>query len=136
MAPPVAVRKGPADAPRGSRLLASIIDSACAIAVYLTTLFAGGLFLMLLGLSALAALQVSFLSESGQTIGKKMMAVKIVRFDTGENGGFMINVLLRGIVNGALGLIPFYALIDVLFIFRRDRRCLHDLIAGTKVVVV
>jgi uncharacterized RDD family membrane protein YckC len=27
-------------------------------------------------------------------------------------------------------------LIDIALIFRRDRRCLHDLIAGTKVVAV
>jgi len=33
----------------------------------------------------------------------------------------------------ALWLLP---LLDVLFIFRDDRRCLHDLLAGTKVVMV
>ena len=36
--------------------------------------------------------------------------------------------------------IPFaggiFSLIDCLFIFREDRRCIHDLIAGTKVVDV
>jgi uncharacterized RDD family membrane protein YckC len=26
------------------------------------------------------------------------------------------------------------AVVDVLFVFRRDRRCLHDLVAGTRVV--
>jgi uncharacterized RDD family membrane protein YckC len=28
----------------------------------------------------------------------------------------------------------FYSIADVLFIFGKDRRCLHDLLAGTRVV--
>ena len=32
-----------------------------------------------------------------------------------------------------LALIPF---VDALFIFRQDRRCLHDLLAGTRVIDV
>ena len=56
--------------------------------------------------------------------------------DTGENGGFVPNVLLRFIVNGLLWIIPLYGLVDILFIFRGDRRCIHDMIAGTQVVEV
>jgi len=37
-------------------------------------------------------------------------------------------------VNGLLGLIPLYGLVDILFIFRSDRRCIHDMIAGTQIV--
>jgi uncharacterized RDD family membrane protein YckC len=47
---------------------------------------------------------------------------------------------LRIIVNGIPGALPcigpFYSLADILCIFREDRRCLHDHIAGTKVVQV
>jgi uncharacterized RDD family membrane protein YckC len=32
--------------------------------------------------------------------------------------------------------VPALTSIDALFIFRRDRRCLHDLVAGTKVIAV
>ncbi|MEA2700447.1 MAG: hypothetical protein QOI66_4718, partial [Myxococcales bacterium] len=48
--------------------------------------------------------------------------------------------LLRGVVNGIISAIPYlgglYALVDALFIFRDDRRCIHDLIAGTRVIAV
>ena len=60
--------------------------------------------------------------------------IRIVKVDTGENGGFVTNVLVRTILNGLIGIIPLYGLIDILFIFRGDKRCIHDLIAGTKVV--
>ena len=57
-----------------------------------------------------------------------------MKINTGENGGFVRNVLLRLIANGMIGSIPFYGLVDILFIFRSDRRCIHDLIARTQVV--
>jgi uncharacterized RDD family membrane protein YckC len=41
---------------------------------------------------------------------------------------------MRAWVNFLLGVIPFYWLVDVLFIFRDDQRCIHDLIASTRVV--
>lgn len=86
------------------------------------------------GMLAIAVIQIVMLTKSGQTIGKKGMSVKIVMHDTGKNGGFVPNVLLRGFVNGLLSVIPFYKLIDMLFIFREDKRCVHDLIANTSVI--
>ena len=79
--------------------------------------------------------QFWMLATQGQTIGKKLMNLRIVKIDTGLNGGFVPNVLLRAIVGqGLLGVIPFYGLVDALFIFRDDRRCIHDMVAGTTVV--
>ncbi|MCK5125331.1 MAG: RDD family protein [candidate division Zixibacteria bacterium] len=136
MAPPQLERMSSPDAPRGTRLAAALIDSACGIVVYLFTIF---LFnepmLMILGLAALAAYQVYLLSTNGQTIGKQVMNIRIVKIDTEENGGFVTNVLVRGILNGIIGFIPFYGLADILFIYREDQRCIHDHIAGTKVVM-
>ena len=80
--------------------------------------------------------QMVLLIKDGQTLGKKALRIRIVKMDTGENGGFVPNVLLRLIVNGLLGIIPLYGLVDILFIFRGDRRCIHDMIAGTQVVEV
>ena len=67
-------------------------------------------------------------------MGKKALGIRIVKMNTGKNCGFVPNVLLRLIVNGLIGISPFYGLVDILFIFRSDRRCIHDLIAGTQVV--
>ena len=80
--------------------------------------------------------QMVLLIKDGQTLGKKALRIRIVKMDTGENGGFVPNVLLRLIVNGLLGIIPLYSLVDILFIFRGDRPCIHDMIAGTQVVEV
>ena len=41
---------------------------------------------------------------------------------------------MRYIVNSLLGNIPFYTVLDVLLIFGNERRCIHDHLAGTKVV--
>ncbi len=79
--------------------------------------------------------QMVLLTKDGQTLGKKALGIRIVKMNTGLNGGFVPNVLLRLIVNVLLWVIPMYILVDILFIFRSDRRCIHDLIAGTQVVI-
>jgi len=92
--------------------------------------------LAFLGMLAFIAYQVYLLTTAGQTIGKRAMNIKIVKCDTGENGGFITNALLREIVNSIIAIVPFYSLVDILFIFRDDQRCIHDFIAGTQVVIV
>lgn len=86
---------------------------------------------------AVSAYQFVLLSKRGQTVGKRAMNIRIVKLD-GSRPGFLHAVLLRIIVNGLPGAIPhvgrLFALIDILFIFRADRRCIHDIIAGTRVV--
>ena len=119
---------------RGTRLGASIIDAL----IYLIPYFFFLRLSPILGAIAIGAIfvyQMYLLSKDGQTLGKKVLRIRIVKINTGLNGGFVANVLLRVIFNGVLGLIPFYSLVDVLFIFRSDRRCIHDFIAGTQVVV-
>jgi uncharacterized RDD family membrane protein YckC len=90
------------------------------------------------GFALLLAIQIYLLVTRGQTIGKKFLGIKIVNFDDEANPGFVKIFLLRMFVNGLISAVPFlgffYSLADILFIFREDKRCLHDLIAGTKVV--
>lgn len=125
----------PTLASRGSRLAAALIDNAAFMVVYLVSLFVlNEPAIFLLGLGLLAAYQIYLLTTQGQSLGKMVMKIRIIKCDTHANGGFVTNVLLRGVLNGIICLVPFYALVDIFFIFRDDRRCIHDLIAGTQVV--
>jgi uncharacterized RDD family membrane protein YckC len=76
---------------------------------------------------------VKFLGENGQSIGKKACKIKILRKDGSEVSISRV-IIARNLMNGLLGLIPFYALIDALFILGNKRRCVHDYIADTIVV--
>jgi uncharacterized RDD family membrane protein YckC len=97
-----------------------------------------------IGFLGMQACQVILLSTYGQTVGKLLMRIRIVSKPTGEPVGFMRAVLLRAIVPGTLfgftdwliSPIAFGVLliVNIVFIFGPDRRCLHDYIAGTKVV--
>lgn len=99
--------------------------------------------LLLLGLAALGVTQLYLLAARGQTLGKRWMGIRIAKADSGANGGLTANILLRAVapvlVSGGVqllskGLGGLFGLADILCIFRDDRRCLHDLIAGTVVV--
>jgi uncharacterized RDD family membrane protein YckC/predicted RNA-binding Zn-ribbon protein involved in translation (DUF1610 family) len=97
----------------------------------------GGLAL-LIGICALGITQLVLLSSQGQTIGKKLASVRIVMLDDGSNPGFLRAVMMRGFIPGVISAIPYigfiFSIVDILFIFTEDRRCLHDHIAGTIVV--
>ncbi|EOQ90500.1 RDD family protein [Leptospira yanagawae serovar Saopaulo str. Sao Paulo = ATCC 700523] len=80
-----------------------------------------------------------FLEKEGQTIGKKMMKIKIVD----ESGAMMSTdrlIMLRQIVPALLFHIPILGLIfflfDAILIFSNRRQCFHDRIAKTIVVNV
>ncbi len=93
---------------------------------------------LLLGIALCAVVQIWMLAGRGQTVGKRLLGIRIVRVQGDANPGFVHAVLLRSVVPVLLRAIPVFGvvfwLIDVGFIFRDDQRCLHDLIAGTKVV--
>lgn len=89
--------------------------------------------------AGLGILNMLMLAMRGQTLGKWLVGVRIVRFQTGANPGFISAVVLRHFIMAALGSIQYVGLgllvFDIGCIFREDRRCLHDLIADTMVVV-
>ncbi len=90
-----------------------------------------------LGFIGFLLLNGYFLKTNGQTVGKKLSGIRIADLD-GKVPDFAKVVLLRYLPVSLVATIPlvggYLTVIDVLFIFRSDRRCLHDLIAGTKVV--
>jgi uncharacterized RDD family membrane protein YckC len=102
-------------------------------------LFFVGLIIAGVGSLALNIYQWVLISQSGQSIGKRLMRVRIVKLETQQPPGFVYGVLLRLWVNGLLSGLPcgiglVYTLVDLLFIFREDRRCVHDHLAQTVVI--
>lgn len=76
----------------------------------------------------------SWLAKYGQSVGKRMLNMRVV-MSNGEPATMGRLVGMRLFVGrGILGIIPFYGLVDALFIFRDDRRCVHDHVADTIVV--
>ncbi|MHB1082283.1 MAG: RDD family protein [Prosthecobacter sp.] len=105
---------------------------------------AGGMKLPLASLVFDTALIVNvvLLTLRGQTIGKLCLGIQVVRYPEGTRAGFIKALLMRSVLFtilvftsfvyfGAVGLVLLMA--DSLMIFRKDRRCLHDLVADTQV---
>ncbi len=94
--------------------------------------------LSLVSLIGYLVLHGYLLHKYGQTIGKRLLGIRIVSVFDGQIvslgkvfGARYVPIQLAGIIPVIGNILP---LVDVLFIFREDRRCLHDFIAGTKVV--
>jgi uncharacterized RDD family membrane protein YckC len=93
------------------------------------------------GLFGACLLQSLLIAARGQNLGKLLVGARVVRLD-GAPAGFVRGVLLRFalpvsllfLLNVAFPLGFLFLIVDYCFIFRADRRCLHDLIAGTRVV--
>jgi uncharacterized RDD family membrane protein YckC len=102
-------------------------------------------FVFLLCCIPVLAYQWYLMSTTGQSLGKRWTKIKIVKKD-GRPVNFVSAVLLRswvptivGWMFMGVGLKAFsnlYGLVDALAIFSAQRRTLHDLIAGTKVVTL
>jgi uncharacterized RDD family membrane protein YckC len=137
-------------ASRGARLAASLIDGLAMLVILLpafAVMFVGAAneslssaALLFAGISGIAILvfaiyQIRLLVQQGQSLGKKAMNIRIVNYADGGHPSAGRLLGLRYVVNSALAqFIPLYGLIDVLLIFGSERRCIHDYLAGTKVV--
>jgi uncharacterized RDD family membrane protein YckC len=97
-----------------------------------------GFVITVLALLAWCGITAWLVATNGQTIGKRLVGIKVVRTD-GSPASFARIFLLRNVVNFLPTLLPYIGLlyqllIDPIFIFQDSRRCLHDMIADTTVV--
>jgi uncharacterized RDD family membrane protein YckC len=155
----------------GSRLIATVVDGALgALSAGLPGILAWAIFVAAPG-SSTGVLVVPFpalgffsywawqfvrLAKTGQTIGKSLEGIQVVRAD-GSPAGFLRGVFLRSMTlplaalvtdgattalddwpglaaMGIAGLVGLAVALDPWLILLPDRRALHDYIAGTRVI--
>lgn len=138
-------------ASRGKRLLAVIVDAIIVSVITVPLYFVFGIWsslangsfvtLLIAGLLSFGvwvAINYVPLEKTGQTIGKKLLGIQIVGVDSRQILPALDIILKRMLPITIAANIPFIGriagLVDALMIFRADRRCGHDLIAGTIVV--
>jgi uncharacterized RDD family membrane protein YckC len=135
---------------RGIRLGAAILDAVIPIVLVYLPLVFGGLYrvntqgvpdisviaviLAMAGFLIWIVFTIIYVARNGQTIAKKWLGIKVVRSD-GSKASLGRIFWLRNVVNGLIGIIPFYYFIDSLVIFGEAQQCVHDKIADTIVVV-
>lgn len=155
-------KKGAPDADLGKRFLGALADGFCGIVAIgpgygmiissaalqdvngnqqeLPAMALFGLLAVGIGMIVLFATQIYLITTRSQSIGKWLVGTQIVDNDTGQPAGFVKAGLIRAFLNGVIGAVPcvggIYSLVDILFIFGQDRRCIHDLLANTRVVEI
>lgn len=120
----------------GFLVVASGLAQESALLGVIVSAVAGGV----IGIGVFLALHGYLLAKNGQTIGKMVMKTKIVSEGTGQQLPFAELILKRYVPLWAATMIPYLGsligLVDALMIFRENRHCLHDDIAGTKVISI
>lgn len=134
---------------RADRLFAVIIDGIIALFYIVPFMFYIGidqmedpsfkytLGLMAYGIVLYVLVHGYFLDKFGQTIGKNIMRIRIENLD-GTKASISTIILKRSLPMHLLSIVPVIGqglagFVDPLFIFGKERRCIHDYIAKTKV---
>lgn len=139
------------------RFAGRLIDSVALVAIILGTGFALAFATMaigmelesddetaLLGLSMFGlggglyfAMQTFLLVTRSQSLGKIVSGTRIHMHSDGTHAGPMATVLMRSVIPFVINaLVCLFGPLDALFIFGGERRCVHDLMAGTDVRIV
>jgi len=129
-------------ADRGTRLAASMLDGFSIIlvaAIFGVVSQRNEPLLLVPGLVATFALcgyQLYLSATANQSIGKRLLKIRVARTD-GSRVSVLRILILRNAVPQALGaLCNLFGVVDALVIFGDARRCVHDYIADTIVVKV
>lgn len=139
---------------RWARLGGSFVDGLIMMAIVLPAAFGLGYWetmktgeqplgqavtLALISFAAFLLINGYILATRGQSVGKIVAGTRIVSASDNRiiSLGKLVGLRLLPvwIVNYVPIIGPLIVLVDTLFIFRKDRRCIHDWIAGTRVVV-
>jgi len=145
-------------ASRRRRLVATVIDAVLVPSVTLVLVMIFGVvedaedyvdngwivWVLLLAITSYLLLNGHGLWRYGQTLGKRALGIAIVadpaRTQALVRGQFWALVCIRALFFPLLFLLitplTLIPLVDQLFIFSKGRRCLHDWVAGTRVVRV
>jgi len=147
-------------APLSARFIAALLDGIVSIIILLPFIYIGylfetetpfwkdfplfenALFLSIFMIFYMIGTHVLFhgvlLAKYGQTIGKRIVGIQIVDYDSAKILPLLDVIGKRYSPQVLVNYVPlvgsFLSLIDILFIFGRERRCVHDLIANTKVI--
>lgn len=93
-----------------------------------------------IGVAVFLALNGYLLATSGQTLAKRLLKMRIVSVQDNRILPIGKLVALRYLPFWIIAQVPvigpLMGLVNPLFIFGEERRCLHDHLAGTKVVLV
>ncbi|MEZ5944730.1 MAG: RDD family protein [Planctomycetaceae bacterium] len=134
----------------GKRFLGSLIDGFFGVFLILP-----GYFMMMVGADGdspelamtgmivtfgggvvVLGVQIFLLATKSQSLGKFFIGTRIHDYESGDPASPVQTILLRMFVNGFIAICGIYRLIDILFIFGDEHRCLHDMIASTYVADV
>jgi len=75
------------------------------------------------------------ITTSGQSVGKKLLGIRIVCMQTKELAGFARTVMAREWLNAIITqFCRVFSLVDALAIFGQEQRCIHDYFANTIVI--
>lgn len=142
-------------ASRRRRFFSSIIDGLIIAVVTVPVMyFTGGfegimegakpslmytILIAVLGIVIFLVINAGLLIKHGQTVGKNMLGIKII--DSDSDAAVTISQLLKRysayLLVGQIPFIgPFLAVVNILFIFGGKKRCVHDIIAATKVIKI
>ncbi|MBL7115343.1 MAG: RDD family protein [Kiritimatiellae bacterium] len=140
-------------APRQKRLVGAVIDSLIMIAALSPFVALSGIIetakrkeslstqtmviFALLGLALYVLIHGHLLIKYGQTVGKRLVGTRIVDLQ-GQIPPLERIVFLRHYLFNIVGYIPYMGvaiqILNILYIFHPDRRCLHDRVTGTSVL--
>jgi len=140
-------------ASRWKRLFASLLDSLIMMVVIVPIIYLTGgfdvlyqevqpslvynLLIALAGVIVFFVINGTLLVQNGQTIGKKLLSIKIVNLN-GQLPTFKRHLIKRYFVYLIPGQIPLvgqiFSIVNILFIFTKEKQCIHDLFAKTIVI--